>query len=255
MRSFPRNGRLIRGQVPVGGGAPSGGGGFPYFDLATLNFDGWWSGSAAIPWTPTASAGASGTNGNLIVSAGTPTAGDPLNGYDGAIVNGTTDTLVTATSSTSFITQAAGTIVCLCKADTLDADDPNFYEEAMLAGDAGGYTGLVYTASGVRAGVFNAGSSKQTAYISKPAGSLVLAVARWDSSFVRCRVGSVDATPVAAGAAAGFGSFVLVGGNYSGGGRFDGTIYEVMFKKTAMSDSDLDNIKTGLEYKYQTSLG
>src|SRR5262245_903161 len=44
------------------------------YDPAILALDGWWRAPYADPWTPTASAGASGSNGNL-TSSGSPATG------------------------------------------------------------------------------------------------------------------------------------------------------------------------------------
>lgn len=225
----------------------------PAFDPATLTLEGWWRNFAGSPWTPTASAGGSGTAGrNLETNLGLPGTGT-LDGYGTADFSGTLQTLVSTQAATTHITASAGTIIVLAKADTAVAAASDFYDDPGLVAETGGFIGLVFTASGVRAGVFNA-SSKQTTHIAQATGAWFMASARWDGTNIRCRVNSTDATPVAAvGGASSVGTNIYAGRNYSGTRLFDGQIADIITDTSSMSDADLASVYSYFKARYPSA--
>lgn len=233
----------------------------PAFDLTTLAWDGLYRADGTnyngSPWTPTASAGTSGTNGNIITLSSAPTNGSAVNGKTPATFNGTTQALQLDTAvSTAMWTNAAMTLVVLAKASASTAAASDFYDDPALVGDSGGNAALVFTASGVRAGVFN-GSSGQTTHIAQATGSWFMAALRYDNTNVKCRVCSggstTDATPVAK-AAPSIAANTVFGRNYAGVKFFAGDVLFFGLAKTVFSDADLVNVKSGLSSYYGLSL-
>lgn len=229
------------------------------FDPATLSLDGWYRASfGGDPWTPTASAGSSGSNGNLIaVAAAPPTVGTSVNSLDPATFNGTTQALSTGTAATTdLITAASLTVVMLIKASAATAIAADFYSDPALMTDGSGNWGLVFTDGGVRAGTF-VGSTHQTTSIALATGVWALAAMRYDGANIKCRVsqasGTTDATPVASG------NPTLVaapywGRNYAGAAFFAGDVLEIMTSKSVLSDANLASLTGYANSRYGLSL-
>lgn len=75
-RRVTRIGRAAGVPIPPNGGDAG------LLDISTLSFTGWWEASyGGSPWLPTASAGTSGANGNLVTSVNAPAVGAALNGF------------------------------------------------------------------------------------------------------------------------------------------------------------------------------
>lgn len=224
------------------------------FDPATLSLDGWWRASySGSPWTPTASAGTSGSNGNIITLGTAPGTGSAVNGLTPADFNGTTQSLQLDTASTTdILANASMTMIVLANADASTAAASDFYDDPGFVMDAGGNAGLVFTSSGVRAGVF-AASTGQTTHIAQSTGAWFMAAMRYDGTNVKCRVNSTDATPVAKGSPT-MSANTVFGRNYAGAKFFDGKVLEIMTAKTALSDADLTNIKSYFNSRYGLSL-
>lgn len=227
------------------------------FDPATLSLDGWWRASYANPWTPTASAGTSGSNGNL---TGTSTAsGTNVNGLTPVTLNGTTafESLATA-AVTDLVTTTAATYIVLAKASASTAAATDFYDDPGLLAPSSGNTSLAFTSSGVRMGTFDT-AARQTVSIAQPTGAWFMAAGRIASGNVKCRVSSAgsttDATPVAIpGSPLTLGSDLYIGKNYAAAKWFAGDVLEIMMSKTALSDADLANIKSYFNSRYGLSL-
>jgi hypothetical protein len=228
---------------------------FRYFSPAELVISGWWRAPyAGSPFTPTASAGTSGANGNLITSGAAPTVGTSVNGYAPASCNGTTQSFVPGTApGTDLWTAAAGTSIVLAKAASGIAATANFYDEPCLATDNSGNLGMSFTTSGVRAGVYIAGS-KQTAFIAQATGAWFMAAGRWDSTNVNLRVNSTDATPVAAAGVVGVGSGAGFLRNYISAQWFEGDALEIITARTALTAANLSDIRSYMATRYNQAL-
>jgi hypothetical protein len=232
----------------------------PAFDPATLSLDGWYKASyGGSPWSPTASAGTSGANGTLVTSGVAPGVGAAVNALDPASFDGATTGLVTNTAAMSdMISVGSMTLIVLFKGAVAVAATANFYDDPALVtdGGGGGNVGLVYTSSGIRAGVFQ-GASNQTNSIALATGVWALCALRFNGSTVKCRVsqagGTTDATPVASGNPA-FGSAMFVGKNYAATKFLQGDILEVMTSKTELSDANLVSIRGYMNSRYALAL-
>lgn len=230
------------------------------YDPATLSLDGWYRASyGGSPWSPTASAGTSGANGTLVTSGVAPSVGTAVNALAPAAFNGSTQALVAGTAvTTAMISAGSMTLIALFKGAAAVAAAANFYEDpAMITdGGGGGNIGLVYTASGVRAGVFQ-GASNQTTSIALATGVWAMCAMRFDGSNVKCRVsqasGTTDATPVASGNPA-FGSALFFGKNYAAAAFLQGDILEVMTSKTVLTDANLVSLRGYFNSRYALSL-
>ncbi len=232
----------------------------PPFDPSTLAPDGWYRASyAGVPMLPTASSGASGTNGNLVAAAvNAPLVGVTVNGYDAVAL---TPTLLRALKSvnaiTSFASSTAMTLVVLANLTTTCPPNADFFSDSQLIGDAGGYVGLVASTSGVRAGIYDAVGSKQTAYTAVAPGVWFAGVHRYDGTNVKCRVsqasGTAD-TSAAAGTPGGFSGTLYEGfGTYSVA-QVGAQALEFLMWKRVVSDADLVSLVSYFNTRYALSL-
>jgi hypothetical protein len=226
-------------------------------DLTTFDWDGLWRADGTeyngSPWAPTASAGNSGSNGNIVTLGTAPGTGTAVNGKTPASFNGSTQAFGLDTASTSnIVSNGAFSVVVLAKASASTAAATDFYDDPALWMDSGGNAGLVFTSSGVRAGVFNA-SSGQTTHIAQATGAWFMAAIRYDGANVHCRVNSTDATPVGKGSPT-MGANSYFGKNYASAKFFAGEILFIGTTQAVISDAGLANIKSGLNSYYALSL-
>lgn len=216
-------------------------GGPPPFNPALLGFTGWWRNFAAFPWTPTASAGSSGSNGDL-AAAGTPVAGSDLDGLGTLVLNGTDQYLVAASATSSFVSTTAGAVVVMFEALSTVAAATDFYDDPSLFTDTGGNVGLVINASGVRAGVYNSGTH-QTPHIACSAGWHMAAM-RWDANDVRCRLDmtdAIDTTPGPTGGIQAFSGTTTFGRNYTTAKLANVRITEILIA-SSLTDGNLNDL-------------
>lgn len=244
--------RIIRAQ---GGGTSGGGGGG--FDPTTSDPTGMWLASYANPWTPTASAGTSGANGNL---TGTNTsAGAAVNGYTPVNLNGTSAFLSLATANvTDLVTTTAATYIILAQTSAAVAAAAAFYDDPGLMMPSSGNAGLVFTSSGVRMGTYDT-APRQTVSIAQATGAWFMAAGRIDAGNVKCRVScggvTADATPVAIpGAPSALGSDLFVGKNYVGAKWVAGQALAIVTYNYAVTDTVLDNWKSYFNTTFALSL-
>lgn len=236
--------------------AGGGGGGFPVTD----DPDGWWRADFASPWSPTASAGTSGANGNLTVSGAV--GGTAVNGKTPGTFDGTNDFCALATAAPGDVMSVSTmTMIVLAKASAASAPATDFYDDEPLISSQGGNHALVFTSSGVRAGCYD-GSSRQTVSIAVSTGVWFMAAARFDKTGagnVKCRVCSAgsttDATPVAIpGTPGALGADLFVGKNYAGVAFLGTDVLEVVTYKRAVTDAALVNWKSYFNSRYGLSL-
>ena len=181
-----------------GGAAPP-----PAFDPATLALSGWWRASfTGSPWTANASAGLSGTLGNLTEATNPPAVGAALNSLTPADFDGTNDLLTGANNLDSFITSTAWSVAVLVRpVATVDSRSvgSGYNDPAIIAETTQGYWYLTYTTSGVTIGQYDsvAGAWLETNQACS-AASWHLVQAWFDGVNTSISVDSVAATSVAA---------------------------------------------------------
>ncbi len=222
------------------------------FDPATLSLTGWWRASfGGAPWTPTASAGTSGAHGNLI--AGTaPGVGTAQNTLTPADFNGTTHRLVSATATTSFVSQAAGTIVAVFLSDSAVAQSAGYDDPTILTNGNAEFA-LRFTSSGAGAMVYDGGYKLVNAACGT--GAYHIAMARWNSTIVGVTVDSGAEVTLSAGALATLtADTLIVGTNYASGAFFDGRLLDLMVANTALTATDFGHIKSYANSRYALSL-
>lgn len=209
-----------------------------------------------MPWVGEASAGTSGANGDLSNSGTSPTVGVAVNGHTPATLSGAHGLISTA-ATTSLLSVGTFTIVVLFKASATVAAATDFYDDPALATDTGGNLGLVYTASGVRAGVF-VGTSKQTTAIALATGAWAMCVIRHDGTNVHCRVsqvsGTTDATPVLTAGNPALAASLLSGVNYAAAKRISGDILSIRTAQSVISDANLVNMRGWYNTRYALAL-
>lgn len=226
------------------------------FDPATLALSGWWRASfAGSPWVARASAGSSGSNGNLTEGTNPPATGSAVNGLTPADFDGTNDILSNATAITTMVSDASGSLVCLFYADTAFADpgSTSFYLEPSLIGNATSKLSLSFSTAGVSLGTFN-GAAWNAVRTACGTGAWHLAQARWDNvgGNIEVRVDS-GSWQTLARALAMAGGNVQVGLNYDIA-WFDGKILEVMTAPARLADADFTNIVSYVNSRYALAL-
>lgn len=221
------------------------------FDPSSLNLSGWWRASyAGAPWTPTASAGASLANGDLVVGAA-PSTGTAVNGYTPADFNGTTQYLTSAVDATTWFTTAAGTIVTLAYFDTASAPTGSIYDDRSVYSDGNADLALVYNTNGITGVVYSSGYVSNAYTLSTGAWHLIMM--SWDSSQLRMRADSSGEATTACGALTVMTGATSVGRGYAGT-FIDGKLLELMFAPIALTPTNYANIKSYVNSRYALAL-
>jgi hypothetical protein len=223
------------------------------FDPATLSLTGWWRASyAGSPWTPTASAGASGSNGNLVLNSSAPDVGTAVNGYDPALfVAANQDDLQTSATFADLFNADAGTIVVLVKPTTLAAAGANTYEDPPLFKESGINFGFHLSDGGIKGAVYS-GGWVYSAGVAAAAGSWALAQMTWNGTNMRVRKNggawdSVACGNVDSGALTGT---MYMGRTYGAGAWLDAGVLEVLTSDTVLADADLDDVRSYASSRY-----
>ncbi len=240
--------------IGLSGGVAAGGAPPPPSDLSGFNLTGAWLASyAGAPWLPAASGGSSGSHGNLVVSGTAPGVGMAQNGLTPADLNGTTQRLVSATATTSFVSQAAGTLIALFLADAVAAQSAG-YDDASIVTNGNAEFAMTITAAGVSAMV-NDGSYR-VVNSACGTGAYHIARVRWDSTTLGVTVDSgVEATRPGTGALSTLtADTLIVGVNYGNAAFFDGRLLALLTADTALSDGDYAGIKTVLNTLFGLAL-
>jgi len=221
-----------------------GGPGGPTFDPATLALSGWWRASyAGVPWTPTASAGTSGANGNLAANVNAPTVGAAVGGFTPAVCNGssspTAKGLLSVNTGGTFVTAGAGTLIVLARVNSFRAaggdwtlDDPLWRTSTR---------GIGVSSNGVRAGSNSYGLIEETAFLPVSSGAWVAAAHTWSGVTQALRVGDASAAAAFNGAAASL-TALQAGKAASSSVATDCEILELMAAPTALADADVTRI-------------
>lgn len=224
------------------------------FDPATLNLSGWWrTNYTGAPWLASASAGISGTTGNLI--AGTaPSTGTALNGFTPPDFNGTTQKLVNANNMASLFGATQGTIVGVYAADTAAAVAPNPFDDPNLFTDTVGVAGLKFCDQGIGGYIFDGVGYTPPCDVFHAAGAAYHAVRmRWDTvvGFMGITLDSGLETQVVLSAiATGSMGTILAGTNFASAAFFDGRLPELLTMPTAMTNPEWSNFKSYANARY-----
>ncbi len=229
------------------------------FDPATLPLSGWWRASyTGSPWTPTASTGASGTNGNLS-GADAPAVGAAVNGLTPADCDGVNDALANGTAITSMVNDSGsssgtGSMAAFFYADTAfsDTGSTSFYLAPSLVGSATSRLSLSFSTSGVLLGSYNGGGWNSISSACAT-GGWHFAQARWGGTptVMEVRVDDGSWTTTTRDIVLSGGS-ITVGQNYDAN-FFDGKFLEVMTSLNRLSDSDFDNLYSYTQDTYISS--
>lgn len=225
------------------------------FDPATLTLTGWWRASyTGSPWTPTASAGSSGSNGNLTATLlEIPATGSSVNGYTPPDFDGTDDRLANANSTDTFVDEAAWSVSLLFYGDTAAAHSAGaaYSDEALVSDVGNGFFYVTFTTDGVVAGHYD-GVAFQEIVKAASTGAWHKVHAWYDGTNLNLEVDGSAATPVAAGN--GFSTFgggaLRVGTNYDATAFFDGKILEVMTATSNLGSTARTNISSYWASRY-----
>jgi hypothetical protein len=236
------------------------------FDPATLSLTGWWRASySGSPWAPTASAGSSGSNGNLEEATNPPATGSAVNGYTPADFDGSNDLLTVPGGAIldTFYNTTAYSVVMLINVDSFTLTDPGATQPFNCPGgfgDVGGNGGPCGGVAGSGAsGVFRFGHSDVTDFNS---ASVAISTATWtmvaatyNGTNVEVTKNAGSAATQAVGTVTGLASSsAAVGRNYLSAQFFDGKVLEIMAADTALSGANLTNIKSYFNSRYGLSL-
>ena len=240
--------------VTTPGGSNGANTAFRYSSPVDLALTGYWRASfSASPWTPTASAGASGTNGNLTEATNPPITGTAVNGFVPAAFNGTTHLLSNATALTSMITDTAGSLVSLFNATTAIADpgSTSSYLDPSLISSGTSRLQLGFSTAGVRLSTFN-GTAWDGVAAACGTAAWHLAPARWNSTTLEVRVDggtwqSLARTIVTSGGA------IQIGKNYDLA-FLAGKILETATCPSRLSDATFDDIRAYVNTRYALSI-
>lgn len=227
---------------------------FRYFSLAELTISGYWRAPfSASPWTPTSSAGASGTNGSLAEVTNPPVTGTAVNGFVPAAFNGTTHVLTNASALASMVTDTAGSLVCLFNATTAIADpgSTSSYLDPSLISSGTSRLQLGFSAAGVRLSTFN-GTAWDGVAAACGTAAWHLAQARWNSTTIEVRVDGGAWQTLAR-------TIVTAGGSVQIGKNYDlaflaGKILETATCQSRLSDATFDDMRSYVNTRYALAL-
>ena len=229
------------------------------FNPATLSLTAWFRDATVSPWAPTASAGASGTNGSL-TDATSPTAGTALNGHNGAIFNGTTQKLTGSTNFSALTSAAAWSISVLVNpAASAVAHSVNatYADPSILIDDTNGFGPMIsFTASGFTVAHYDGASWKEKSVAYTGGTSAALVQCWYDGTNINIQLNSAAAGTVAAGnlSAAGATDKLRLGANYNAAVFTPCTIYDVLMSNTDLGSTARANIKSYVNARYALSL-
>lgn len=230
---------------------------FEYFSPAQLSVSGWWRANyGGAPWTPTASAGGSGSNGNLV--AGTaPSTGATQNGYTPAAFNASSSQyLQSAHSPSTYLAVGAGTVYVLAYVVSAPATSGTSWTDPTLCGTDGSVEmEMTYSSSGFVCHYFD-GSHHDTPAISFSTGAYHLFQLTWNGSTVSARVDGGSAQTTSAGSIDTLAQAALnVGVTYDTTTAFTTCrMLELLTASSALSTATLDKIRAYANTRYGVSV-
>jgi hypothetical protein len=225
------------------------------FDPTTLALQGYWRAPfSASPWAGTASAGSS-SGRNISEGTNPPSTGSAVNGYVPASFDGSNDQLLSSIASSNFISSAAYSGWALINVTSIATNDATnlFFNDAFVSSKDNAYWGTALRSSGNVSvwhydGVLFTGVSTS---ISTSTWTLVQW--KYDGVNLKMRTNGNSWGSTAKGNVSNVTENVRVGGN-AFGNFFHGSMLELALTNTALSDTDFDNVLSGLRVRYSLSL-
>lgn len=228
------------------------------FDPSTLSLTGWWRASyGGTPWSPTSSAGTSGSDGSLTTGVA-PSVGTAVNSLTPATFNGTTQYLVNSNAISTFFDPggAAGSIAILFNASSAASDGgaPYTTNPGLMSSAGGGYLIIGYSTSGLDVAAHQFSGYTSLSGIAAATGAWHLAQIKWDGSSLNARVDSGSWSSTSFGSIDLMSETLQVGSNLDNTKLLAGSILEVMTAATSLSNTTFDNIKSYMNNRYALSL-
>ncbi len=219
------------------------------FDPATLNLSGWWRiPYGGAPLAAVASAGSSGSNGNLVTNGNDPSVGANLNGHALVDFDGTNDNLRNTNDITTFATTTASTVIAVFKVDAVDAATGNVYDDANLLNDGNADYGITLSAGGGASDVNITGFGYDGAYRSKTVvGALNTyhaVMMRHNGTDLGMTLDGASEVTQACGTLAVLTGIINIGRGYAGGHFFNGQLVELITSQVALTPTNFTDYRT-----------
>jgi hypothetical protein len=222
-----------------------------------LGLSGWWRSYTAVPWAGTASAGGSGGQ-NLSQVTNPPTVGAPLNGFNTAQFNGTSNHLAgPAVSVLHTPTNLSGW--ALVNIDAIATDSATWSaNDAIVATTGTGVFGVFLRDNGagtvlVGAAAYGPPDWVVTTPIAKKAWQLVQWRADGATLGIRVNSGAWQTAP-AGTIAAGLTAPLDVGRNPGQAAWLNGRIAELGMAAAHLGDPDFESVKSYINARYALNL-
>lgn len=228
---------------------PRGGASAPAFDPTTLSPTGWWRASfSASPWVGEA-------GGNMTEATNPPTAGTAVNGLTPAQFNGSTRLITTANDFSTYISNGAGSVLCVFYADAASVAAALKYNDPPLVCDQNNSFNLGFSDGGIGVAFYD-GAWQQPARIACATGGWHLAKVTWNGTTLSYGLdGGAMSTAAAGNYVTNVGSKLRLGQvAVSATAYFNGRILEVLTKNTALSGTDIDNYRSYISSRYGVSV-
>ncbi len=226
------------------------------YDPAALALSGWWRASyAGSPWVAVASAGGSGSNGNMTEATNPPSVGASLNGLASADFDGTNDRLGNANDVTVFLglSSTAYSISCVIAADAAATRSVGaaYSDAAILTDDTNGFFCLTFTSDGVTMMHYDGTFSAEATQACAADGNPHTVHAWYDGTNINVSVDGAAAATDAAGTGYNTANALLrMGVNYNAGARFNGRIWDIMTAASNLGPTARTNIESYFQATY-----
>lgn len=222
------------------------------FDPATLSLTGWWRAPyGGSPWVALASAGSSGSNGNMTEATNPPSVGASLNSLASADFDGTNDVLSNANNITTFFATTRWSFAALLSSDIAPVHTTIYDNPAFVTDFNGAVFTIAFSNSGVSAGHYDGAYKEVTKACAT--GTQHIVQAWYDGTNISLSVDAGAASTVAASSVdfVGGGSGVLqFGRNYNSTVYEDGRLWEVMLSNTDLGATARTNIDSYFHARY-----
>lgn len=235
--------------------APSGAA--PAFDPATLALTGWWRANyTASPWVANASAGASGTNGNLTEATNPPTAGTAINSLTPAAFV-TNKELSSANNVIVFggTTKFHASFLAIQNTASASSVGSAYLEASVFTDDVNAFIQCSFSTRGYTFSMYDGAAAYHEVNVACATGALHLVHVWWDGANLHAKIDSAaEATPVACASFFGAATALKVGRNYTSTKFLDGSIADLMLSDVDLGATARDNIRLYCNSRYALSL-
>jgi hypothetical protein len=240
--------------VTTPGGANPSNALWTYYSPAQEVLTGWVRGNFAVPWTPTVSAGGSGTNGNLVTGGADPVAGTAVSGHTPGAYGGTS-LLDYANTVPTYLAAAGSGIFVMAKvnANAL-APAALTYNDIALIEDGNAAVQLRYNTSGYSCTIYDGAGYQASNYQIFPTATWHCFAGWWDGVHVNGSVDGNVGAPVLAGNASVAAVALHTGCNYTTGAKANADIMEIITMATTPTLTQRQNIRAYLTTRYGQSV-